>query len=236
MIDIHNHLLYGVDDGPKTIEESIEMLRDAKQQGVEAIILTPHYRHGMFAYPVEVIDEHFGKLLKEAKQIGIRLYLGTEYHVNSRMIEYLETGRCRTMAGTNYVLAEYEYETPYEYIISSVRDLLRHGYIPIIAHAERYACMLEDVDCAEQLREMGVLIQVNADAVLGDDGRKLKKYCKKMLQNGYVDVIGSDSHGIKRRASQMQKCQTYMYKKYDENYVEQLFVENPKKILDSVKK
>ena len=108
MIDIHSHLLYGVDDGPKTLEESVEMLKVAKAQGVTTMILTPHYRHGMFAYPGKDIIEHFQKLLPYAAQIGVQLHLGTEHHVNSMIIEYIQSQRVRTLANTQYVLAEYK--------------------------------------------------------------------------------------------------------------------------------
>ena len=93
MIDIHCHLLYGVDDGAKTIEESVAMLEAAKEQGISAMILTPHYRHGMFAYPKEEIEEHFRILEPYAQKLGIYLALGTEYHVNSHIVEALDNGR-----------------------------------------------------------------------------------------------------------------------------------------------
>lgn len=232
MIDIHTHLLFGVDDGPDTIEESIAMLKHAKAQGIDAMILTPHYRHGMFPYPKDRIDEHFAKLYKPAKEIGIDLYLGTEQHVNSMTIEYVENGRCRTMAGSNYVLAEYKPETDFGYIMASVRDLLRHGYIPIIAHVERYMCMHEDLEHVERLQEVGAMIQVNANAILGLDGFRMKGFTKKLLKYGYVDFIGSDSHGMKKRTNNMGKCRDYLYKKYDETYVDRIIEGNARKILE----
>ncbi len=128
MIDIHSHLLFGVDDGPDTLEESVQMLKDAKSQGIDAIILTPHYRHGMFPHRKEQIKTNFEKLKKYSKKYGIQLYLGTEYHVNSRMVEYLESGRCSSLAGTKYVLTEYSYETEYEYIRKMSQELIFNGY------------------------------------------------------------------------------------------------------------
>ncbi len=231
MIDIHCHLLYGVDDGPKTIEESVAMLQEARAQGIEAIILTPHYRHGMFAYPKEMIEEHFELLQQYAQKLGIGLGLGTEYHVNGQIVEAMESGRCRTLAGSHYVLSEYSHATEYGYIYQMTQEMVLHGYIPVIAHAERYECMTEDLEHAAQLRELGAWIQLNADAVLGLEGRASKKYCKKMLREGYVDVIASDSHGVKNRACHMADCRKLLAKKYDEDYVRSLFTKNPEKIL-----
>ena len=138
MIDIHCHALYGVDAGAKSMEESVAMLSQAKSQGVEAIILTPHCRHGMFEYPVERIREHFEHLKHQAGTMGVELYIGCEYHVNSRMIEALQTGRCSSMAGGDFVLTEYSYDTEYPYICEQTKKLLSYGYIPVMAHVERY--------------------------------------------------------------------------------------------------
>lgn len=236
MIDIHTHLLYGVDDGPNTIEESIEMLKSAKAQGITAMILTPHYRHGMFAYPQKAIAEHFQTLAPYAAQLGISLYLGTEHHVNSMMLEYIESGRVRTLAGTHYVLAEYKPDTEFAYIRSSVQELLHHGYIPIVAHIERYMCMHKSLENVETLREIGAMIQVNADAVIGVDGFRMKQFVKKLLKYGYVDFVASDSHGIRSRVCNMGKCAEYLYKKYDEKYVERILEQNAARILHSEKR
>lgn len=234
MIDIHTHLLFGVDDGPETMEESIEMLKRAKAQGVDTMILTPHYRHGMFSYPNEKIEANFARLYEHAKRIGVELYLGTEHHINSMTIEYIETGRVRTLANTQYVLAEYKPETEFSYIMASVRDLLRHGYVPVVAHVERYMCMHEDIGNIERLRAVGAMIQVNANAILGMEGFKAKGFTKKLLKYGYVDLVASDSHDLKNRANNMGKCREYLYKKYDDTYVERILDKNARKILESI--
>ena len=93
MIDIHCHLLYGVDDGSKSLEESVEMLKIAKKQGITGIILTPHLRHGMFKHPLEKIERHYKKLMPYANKLGIELKLGTEYHVATDMIDAFHGGR-----------------------------------------------------------------------------------------------------------------------------------------------
>lgn len=231
MIDIHCHLLYRVDDGAHTIEESVEMLKEAKRQGIRAMILTPHYRHGMFGYPLAKVEEHYKNLLPYAKKLGIILKLGTEYHVNSDIVEAIKVGRCHTLADTKFVLTEYKYETQFSYIKKMSQELILNGYIPVIAHVERYACMTEDIDAAEELQDMGAWIQINADAVVGNHGRKVKKYCKKMLQAGYVDVIASDSHGIKERVCNMEDCYKYISKKFGEDYAEELMDTKPAQIL-----
>ena len=231
MIDIHCHLLYGVDDGPKTFAESRDMLREAKRQGIDQIILTPHYRHGMFPYDKERICRHYEKVQEYAAKIGVNVYLGCEYHMNSRCAQYLDTGRCLTLAGSTYTLTEYSYETEYSYIRNMPQELIHHGYTPVIAHAERYRCMVENPDYAEELQTMGTMVQINADAVLGLEGRKVKQYCKYLLKHGLADIVGSDSHGMNKRACRMEKCQAYINRKFGAKTAGDVFERNPGKIL-----
>lgn len=232
MIDIHTHLLFDVDDGAKSLQESLAMIEDEKEQGVDAIILTPHYRHGMFPYQKEKIEENYRILKEESASLGVQLYLGTEQHVDSMTVKTLKTGRCHTLADTQYVLAEYRFETDFKFIKASIQDMISHGYIPIVAHVERYKCM-DDLKNIELLREIGAMIQVNADAVIGKDGMRAKSYTKKLLKNGYVDFVASDCHGIKERSSNMGKCSEYLHKKYDYRYVDRILEENAKKILEA---
>ena len=231
MIDIHTHLLFGVDDGPKKIEESIEMLKYAKEQGIDTIVLTPHYRRGMFAFNKEQVVANMQKLLPYAQEIGIDLYLGTEFHVNGDIVEYLDNERCFTIAGSSYVLTEYEYETEYSYIHKMTQELMLHGYTPVIAHVERYECLVSDIARVETLKEMGARIQVNADAVLGVDGWRIKQFCKKLFKYGLVDIVASDSHGRNRRSCNMKKCREYIAKKYGESVAVKVTEKRPGRLL-----
>ncbi len=232
-IDIHNHTLFGVDDGPQDQTVAEQMLRDAKQQGADAIILTPHYRKTMFAYPVERIEQNFAQLKELAEQIGIRLFLGCEYHVNSELIDNIQSGRCRTLADSDYVLAEYSYQTEYAYMAEQTHRLLSCGYIPVIAHVERYKCIQKKPALCAELSDMGALIQVNADSVLGFAGWQMKHVCKIMLTHQWVDIIASDAHDLVERSNHMGLCKTNIEKKYGEEYAEFLFVQNPMHILNN---
>ncbi len=231
LIDMHCHLLFGVDDGPKEIAESIKMLDVASEQGISHMILTPHYRYGRFPYYVETIRENFAKIKPEADARGIQIYLGCEYRVNSYMIEYMESLRTLPLAGSEYVLCEYSKETEASYIEEHTEELLSYGYIPVIAHVERYACS-QDIEFLQELQKSGAMIQVNADAVLGIDGRGVKNLCKKALKNGCVDMIASDSHGSEYRRNHLGDCYQEVSKHYGEAVAQRLFIENPGKILD----
>ena len=233
MVDIHCHLLYGVDDGADTIEESVAMLKVAKEQGIHGIILTPHYRHGMFAYPREEIEENYMRLKPYAEKLGIDMALGTEYHVNSHIVEALRGGRCRTLAGSRYVLTEYSHDSELSYLEQMTETLVRHGYIPVLAHVERYACMTQDLESVYRLRELGGWIQINADAVLGLDGMAAKRFCKKLLKEELADVVASDCHGIRQRACHMEACYERIAKKYSKPYADRLMTDHPAGILEN---
>ena len=234
MIDIHNHSLYGVDDGARTIDDSISMLKYAKEQGIKAVVLTPHYRHGMFPYPKDAIMSHFEELKKEVADFGIDIYLGCEYHVNSEMIEAFRSGRCETLAGGDYVLTEYSHETEYSYIVKNTRELMMCGYIPVIAHVERYGCLFSKPSNCEELQDLGAMIQMNADSVLGLDGRSVERFAKKMLKHQWVDVIASDAHDMKERVNNLGQCMALVEKKYGAEYAYRLFCRNPKKVIEHI--
>ncbi len=232
MIDIHNHSLCCVDDGAKNQQESIRMIEDAAGQGIEAVIFTPHYRHGMFPYTKEEIEKQYRALMELEGDIGISLYLGCEYHVNSEIIHAFQIGRCHSLADSDYVLTEYTYQTEYSYIQQYTQQLLSCGYIPVIAHAERYACIQKKPTLCVELSSMGAWIQVNADSVLGMEGRAMKHVCRKLLKNGLADVIASDVHDMKKRPNRMGQCYEYVVQKYGAECADKLFYRNPRKIIE----
>ena len=231
MIDIHCHLLHEVDDGPDNIELSIAMLERAKKQGVTDIILTPHYRRGMFKFDGDRVRAKVLEIRPYADELGINLHVGTEIHVNGDLIQYLEEKRVFTLAGSEYVLTEYEYGTDYSYIFKMTHELLRHGYVPIIAHAERYECLLNEPQRLDELQEIGAMIQCNATAVIGEDGHRVKQFCKKALKNGWIDFVASDSHDKRFRACFLKDAYKYISGKFGESTAYKLMVKNPEKII-----
>lgn len=231
IIDIHNHGLFGVDDGAETLEESRVMLQQAAEQGVKAIVLTPHYRYGMFDYPQGQIESSYRQLQELALPMGVELFLGCEYHVDSYIAEAFQSGRCHSMADGEYVLTEYSYKTEYSSMVKYTQRLLSYGYIPIIAHAERCECLLKKSEHCRELADLGAMIQINADSVLGGCGRTASQFCKRLLKKGWADVVASDAHGTSQRRSRMKECRNYVERKYGEELAERLFYKNPGKVI-----
>ena len=235
MIDIHNHSLYGVDDGPDSIEMSIQMLLEAAKSGIDSIIFTPHYRHHMFGFPQERIRDAYLTLREEAARRKetehLRLYLGCEYHVDSEIYKRLEMRRAWTLANSEYVLTEYSYTTPYRRMQEYTQELVSRGYRPVLAHIERYEVFLRDMDLVEEISRLGGLIQVNADSCLGRAGRKVRKLCRLLLDDGLIDFIASDAHDLADRANHLGACRDLVARRLGEGEAERIFEENPARIL-----
>lgn len=231
--DIHCHLLPGVDDGAKTMEQTIKLLKKEYSQGVRQIVLTPHFRIGMFETEADKIEDIFLQVKEEAKQISenLRLYLGCEFHSTSEMIDIIKKDPRRRMAGTKYVLTEFSYVTPETEIRNQLNELLRWGYRPIIAHAERCACLVDKPSRVEELVHMGAYIQLNAESVVGEIGRAIKSFCVKLIREDLVHFIATDAHDESERAPNLQKCVQYLVKKFDEDTVRDIMIDHPMKML-----
>lgn len=232
MIDIHCHLLYGVDDGAKTPEISTEMLMDAASQGVTDLIVTPHYRQGMFPYVVDDIRSSFFSLRKKAADLRVRLYLGCEYRVDDAMVANMQSGRCYTLAESDCVLAEYSHSSTVLQIRNSLESLITAGYTPVIAHAERYDAFAQDLSFLKEVKDMGAMIQINADSILGRDGAQVKKLCRQILKASLADIVASDAHDMDGRRSHLRKCRDFVVKEYGWDSAMKLFTVNPLKILE----
>lgn len=227
-IDIHCHILPGVDDGADTLETSLVMLKMAEAEGITDMILTPHYQSGRFFTPSAEIRKRMKdlKAAMEQEGIDIRLYFGTEIYYRSNLEEKLESGQLASMNRTNRILVEFSPTEEYSYIRNAMEDLMGMGYIPILAHVERFACMLKDMEHVRYLRKLGCEIQANAGSITGAAGWKVKRYLDRLLKEELVDYLGTDAHNMMRRKPEMQKCAELLYRKYREEYVRALLYEN----------
>lgn len=231
MIDIHSHILYGVDDGAASADMAYAMLDDAALQGITDMIATPHYRNGMFPYHTYTVLRRYEEVSGMAASRGIRLYLGCEYHADADMIDNLRNKRVAALAGSEYVLTEFSYRSTYINVRNTLEELVSGGYIPVIAHAERYGIVQDDPDILMQFREMGALIQINTNSILGLDGHGIKRAARKILKKDFADIVASDCHDMKDRRSHMQECRRYIEKKLGRSAALKLFEGNPGRIL-----
>ncbi len=227
MIDIHTHVLPLVDDGSASIEKSLQMLKDSAQQGVTDVILTPHCRAHYNETP-ESLKKSFDEFVKiaTANGVNVNLYLGQEIFINKHIKQKLQDGEHLTLNGSKYILLEPDYVECE--ITEAVYELTRIGYIPIVAHVERFPYITEQ-DVLE-IKELGGLIQINASALFCNDFRTDKKRAKRFLKAGLVDFVASDVHS--NRENYMQKAYKYVKSKYGINYADAVFILNAKKIIE----
>lgn len=228
-IDIHSHILPGVDDGSDSFETSMRMLRCAVDDGISGIILTPHnkpgHRQRHFSEMMSRV-EGLRKMMSEGS-INIDLYMGSELYYRNGLLEELENDMAGTMAGSRYVLVEFNPLEDYDYIRNGIYALLTGGYYPILAHAERYRNVCAGKSGIDDLIEMGCYIQVNAGSVMGKAGQKTKRFVRTMLKRRQVHFVATDAHDMEKRAPRLSDCAYFIQKKYGGNYSQQLFNENP---------
>lgn len=227
-IDMHSHILPHLDDGAKDMDETLQMLQIACQEGITHIIATPHYKSGRFPADTERIRKtiHKVQLAAAEQEIPVQLYAGNEIYYHSELEEKFHAGSLNTMNGTEYVLIEFSPIDRYLYIRNAMEDILGMGYTPILAHVERYQCMCEDITNVEELKSMGCLIQVNASSITGDAGWKIKRFTHKLLKRGLIDYIGTDAHNTHGRKPAMKKCAAILYKKCERSYADAVLFGN----------
>ena len=227
MIDIHTHVLPQVDDGSDSVETSLNMLRFIQENGVTDVILTPHYR-GRYNKTAKELASLFKDFKKQVLDAGInvKLHLGQEIYYTEDLIGVLESNEVLTLNDTKYVLLEFPYNESVD-IEEIVYDVVASGFIPVIAHVERYGYV--SIDDVVAIKSLGALIQVNGTAVLGNAPKYAVKRTKKLLKAKLVDFVASDAH--KSRLPNLKDAYDKIKKKYGEDYANVLFTENAKKIL-----
>ena len=226
MVDIHSHVIFGVDDGASSIEESIELIKDMIKCGVTDLICTPHYRIGMFTTSEDIIENNFNLLLEEVKRenLDINLYLGREVYYNKIVYESLELFKINNK---KTILIEFSYinNPDVEEVLYNIKRL---GYSVIIAHVERYNYLT--VNDIIALKSKNVYIQINASTIVGKDGFKEKKKAFKLIKANVVDFIASDIHY--NRNNYLKKSYDIISKKFGKEMATKLFVTNAKFIIE----
>lgn len=198
MIDIHQHVLYGLDDGSESFDMTKELLLSSREQGVHTIVATAHALKGRSDFDLALYRERFSSVQAwlDTENIAIRLLSGCEILYSPSAVRMLDEGKILTMNGTRFALVEFFPDTGYHEIMKAMREFINGGYRPIIAHVERYADLrTKKLERIEELRQMGVKFQINGSAALRASGLFGDSFVKKLLKEGIPDYVGSDAHG-----------------------------------------
>ena len=247
MIDIHAHVLPGVDDGARTIDEACELVEQAAKAGFRAIIATPHYsrRRGAEGY-AEIADELREAISRRgatassstratasastrttasassrtiAGESGIpsdfEIYLGQETYYHEELVDNLKAGKALTMAGSRYVLVEFDTGVSFQKLSRAMRQMLTAGYIPILAHMERYACLREEKNL-DSICRSGCLMQMNYESLIGHWFSSEVRWCRKQVLEGNIHFLGTDMHRTDYRPPQITKAMEWLEKVVDQ--------------------
>ena len=234
-IDIHSHILPGLDDGARDEKQCMEMLKMAAADGITDIIATPHfhYRRG-HATPEQICDAaKKAQQLAEEAGLKIRIHTGNELYYTHELLETVKAGEALTMAGSDYVLLEFSPETERRKIKNAVYQFAGEGYYPIIAHMERYQAFQKHPDFVMEILDMGAYYQMNTGSLQGAAGWSVKRFSKKMLDYGMITFLATDTHDMEKRPPVFGKAADWILKKRGEEEASRYFTGNPEMILQN---
>lgn len=233
MKDIHSHLLFGIDDGCKDINESISLLKEAEKQGVTELMITPHYiEESKYNCNNEEKQKLFDQLVEKTKEenINIKLYLGNEVFINDNFLKLLKKKEIKTLNNSKYVLLEFPFGNMLYNTKDIIYELVVAGYVPILAHPERYRIFQRHPDHIEEYLRMGVLLQGNYKSLFGKYGREAKKTLIYLLKKHQITFLGSDCHHEKDFKIKKLKKKLKSIVKSD-NMIEDLLENNFNKVI-----
>lgn len=197
--DIHSHLIPGIDDGSATLEDSLMLLHALQDLGFKKVVTTPHIMSDYFKNTPEIILSGLDTLRSAAAKDGIHLELeaAAEYYLDESFAQMVNRQEKLLTFGGNYVLFEISYINPPDNIYNVVFDLSIQGYIPVLAHPERYPFWYGKHSIYEKLKDMGVLFQLNTNSLVGYYGPAAKQCAENLIDRNMIDFIGSDMHGVR---------------------------------------
>ncbi|MDY5635727.1 MAG: capsular polysaccharide biosynthesis protein Cps4B [Streptococcus orisratti] len=240
MIDIHSHIVFDVDDGPDTLEESLALIKESYSQGVRTIVSTSHRRKGMFETPEEKIFTNFSVVKEEVEKIydDLTLCFGGELYYSNDIPEKLSKNQVPRMNGTRFALVEFSMTTPWKEIHTGLSQVLMQGVTPIVAHIERYNALEFNKERVKELIDMGCYTQINSSHVLkpklfGDKYKVFKKRARYFLEENLVHCVASDMHNTGERKPYMKEAYQIIFKDFGKKRAHDLFKDNPQTLLEN---
>lgn len=235
-IDIHCHILPGVDDGADSFDEACEMIKIAKAVGTTIMVATPHFNNRAqcrSGINKQIILDRY-KSLKEIvvqNEIGVNLFLGSELLVNGNFSHLYKTDNILTVNGTRYLLVEFNFDEKIYNVRNYIDEIISYGFIPVIAHPERYHFFSESYDEIYRILSKGCLFQVNKGSPLNKYGETACRISKWLLNNDMVHLFACDSHGVSHRNADMSELYEWLVDLYPISKINKWVHDNPKRIL-----
>ncbi|MBR2376266.1 MAG: hypothetical protein IKA85_00615 [Clostridia bacterium] len=231
MIDIHSHILPNVDDGSDSLKTSLALVIDEIKNDVDKIILTPHNKSGRYDMPKEELIKRFNAFKGEVENnnLNVKLYLGQEVYVCDEFYKKLENSELLTINDTKYLFIEFNYYMETD-IVKHVASIIKRGYVPVIAHVERYEYL--DWHILYDLKMMGALIQINSSCFIGNKNKRLYQNAINAISENCVDFIASDIHA--KRKTYFKKAYKKISKIFGKEVADNLFTNNAEKYFNLI--
>lgn len=233
MIDVHAHILPGLDDGPTSIEEAVTILRDSSKKGIHKIIATPHIFEGNNS-DIKDMKAKIKTLNQISKEEGLNILVlpGAEYLITDDLAKKAANGDIITLANSSYILIELPLDEIPENSFNVFFDLVLLGFNPIIAHPERCRAIIDKPMILFDLIKKGVFAQLNAGSILGKYGPRIQETAETLIKSRLYHVIGSDLHSSRKRKQMQPEAIAYL-KKFDTEMTD-IFEKNAEKILENI--
>lgn len=228
--DLHTHILPGVDDGAPTMEYALQMLGNAVASDVEMLAVTPHFNVSYGPEAVQGLQTRFARLQQAAKNLPVQLVLGAEVRMCEDRLRFECQTKLPTINGSRYLLTEFSTSTEADVFENVLQGLLDNGYIPLVAHPERYMAVCRDPRIVMPWLDMGCHLQITGRSVLGEYGKTIRQTATFLLKNDLVACVASDAHGINRRSNFLLDVCDHLAVQYSKQYAGCLLYENPVRI------
>lgn len=225
MIDLHCHILPGVDDGAKTLDDSLDMARKAISQGITYLMCTPHHNNGKYSNPANQVIDQVARLQQELDQRNLNLTLleGQEVRITGTLLEDIAKGEILfTDLDDTYILIEFPTGEVPAYTEQLFFKLMSQGHTPVIVHPERNAVFRKDPNELLPFLEMGVLTQLTAPSIVGVFGKDIQKTAKQMLKHNMLHMVASDAHNLRNRTFYMKEACETIRKEFGQTKVEEM--------------
>jgi protein-tyrosine phosphatase len=226
LIDIHSHVLFGLDDGARTLEDSLAMVRMAAEHGTTDLVATPH-ANLQYRFEPERIAERMAQL-RESAGGALRLYTGCDFHLNYENIQdAIDHPRKYTINQQSYLLVEFSELLIFKNTDEIFARLSDAGMTPVITHPERNGLLRQRIEMIAKWVEQGARVQLTAQSLTGNFGRRAKDFSRELLGRRLVHVVASDGHDCERRPPRMDQARSWLRMEYGEELAEALCVTNP---------
>ncbi len=217
MVDLHCHILPGIDDGPQNLVEFIEMANTAVSEGITTVFATPHHLNGQYENQKEKILAYVAKcnLLLQKHEISLKISPGQELRIHCQLFESLESDEVLTLDNKGkYLLLELPFSEVPIYTNDTIYELLLKGITPIIVHPERNRELIENNDLLFELVQNGALTQLTAGSIIGRFGKKVKSFSQKIIEHNLAHFIATDAHNTSSRRFFLQEAYDSITEQY----------------------